>query len=67
MVKIFGSEFDRFESCTTAAAKKFGPYRVNIYDLQPPFIVPLGPIPLEFRKCAVYVNVSDISFMGVVK
>ncbi|KAI0241220.1 hypothetical protein LSAT2_032838 [Lamellibrachia satsuma] len=49
MVKIFGSEFSRFDSCTTAAEKKYGPYSVNIFELNPPITIPLGPIILQFR------------------
>ena len=65
MVKIFGSEFSRFDSCTTAAEKKYGPYSVNIFELNPPITIPLGPIILEFRKCAVYKSVVFLYKSGV--
>ena len=50
IVKIFGSDFERFDVCTTGLMKSFGPYYVEIYKLRPPIIIPLGPIPLSFSK-----------------
>jgi len=50
VVKIFGNEFQRYEVCTTGAQIDFGPYYIDIYELEPPITIPIGPIMLEFSK-----------------
>ena len=52
IVKIFGSEFERFDMCTTGLRKSFGPYYVEIYRLKPPIVIMLGPVPLSFSECS---------------
>ncbi|KAI0212798.1 hypothetical protein LSAT2_002240, partial [Lamellibrachia satsuma] len=45
---IFGNEFELFDICTTGLELSFGPYYIEIYRLNPPIVIPIGPIPLTF-------------------
>ena len=50
MVNIFGNEFNRFDMCLNGPSKIFGPYYIEIYKLPYPYMIPVGPLPLEFSK-----------------
>ena len=48
IVKIFGNEFNLFDSCVKGFGINLGPYNVILFDYT--YLIMVGPIPLQLSE-----------------